>query len=834
MPGLKRYDAFISYRHRDAEAVHRIARRLADDAGMELFVDAWNLVPGDRFTGPLADAVRASRCVAAFKGPEGMSEWVESETELAISQGVRVVPVLLPGATEELPAFLPLRTWVDLRHADDADGFHSLVAGIRGEAPGRPRHPEDSRRYHSLALAFVAREDGYWGEIRGSEIAPQALVRLELDPLAMREKFDLARRPTRTVLRKNSTTRVPDGAALAGVGTELYQLLARSGLGPSLEGGLRGVDRQAGEGVRLLIDTSRAPALAGLPWEFLTEPDSGASFSSSPFTPITRWFDLDGGLESLLLTRPLRLLVVSASPSGHPPVALARELAHLKDSLSEAALFELLDHATPETLRDALQDHRPNVLHFVGHGEMKEGGGAIVLESEDGTANPVSGRGLAVLLENHVPPLQLVFLNSCEGGATSPQDAFSSVAETLVKRHLPAVIAMQFPIPDDAAVTLARGFYRDLMAATPVDAALASARGVLYADTARFDGFEWGTPALYVRSPRARFGPFLAAAAAAAAPPIPAAAAAAPITPQPAGAPPTGVSIGGKFFADRWVAISAITAVTILVLSMAALRLIAPLGPGSSSANFPSTTSASGPSRPAPGEPAAAGQAPASGFPPELQGLAAVPSRPGSPSIPRAAAGAAGVEIPVGVAGEEEPPRPPLPPPYPAPETDLPRPAPSGSSGSPTAAPARAPLAFPAPSRGAIEAMLGAERHDGSSVSGTVAASFRFRDSSESLQPFVRVGAGAAARDDDSGWMSLDAGVDVGLGSGFVGGGGGVRTDFGDTRATVFVRGGLAITAIERLSDAQWVIEGRWIHRGNGARRDDYAVSTGIRIPLGR
>ena len=128
--------------------------------------------------------------------------------------------------------------------------------------------------------------------------------------------------------------------------------------------------------------------------------------------------------------------------------------------------------------------------------------------------------------------------------------------------------------------------------------------------------------------------------------------------------------------------------------------------------------------------------------------------------------------------------------------------------------------------------MLGAERHDGSDVSGTVAASFRFRDFSERLQPFVRVGAGAAARDDESAWTFLDAAVDVQLGRGFVGAGGGVRTDFSNTRGTVFVRGGLDLTAIERLAHAQWIVEGRWIHGRNGA--DDYSVLTGIRIPLGR
>jgi hypothetical protein len=130
--------------------------------------------------------------------------------------------------------------------------------------------------------------------------------------------------------------------------------------------------------------------------------------------------------------------------------------------------------------------------------------------------------------------------------------------------------------------------------------------------------------------------------------------------------------------------------------------------------------------------------------------------------------------------------------------------------------------------------MLGAESHDESDFSGTVAASFRLRDPHERLQPFVRVGAGAAARDDESAWMFLDGGMDVQLAKGFVGVGGGVRTDFGDTRGTVFVRAGLDLAAIERLAGAQWLVEGRWIHQGNGVSRDDYSLVTGIRIPLGR
>jgi CHAT domain/TIR domain len=823
MQPSKRYDVFISYRHCDRDAVHGIARRLSDDAGLKPFVDAWNLAPGDRFTKELANALNESRSVAAFKGPEGMSQWVESETELALSLGVRVVPVLLPGATEELPAFLPIRTWVDFRGSlNDPEAFRHLVAGIRGEAPGRPAAPKDSRQYQTVTLAFVAKDDGFWGEVFGSHIAGQGPVRLQLDPVAMRKRFDFARRPTRTVLRKGSPTKVPDGAALTGVGTELYQLLAGSKLGEPLEIGLRSVDRQHGLGVRLLVDTSKAPALAALPWEFLTQPETGLSLASSPFTPIMRWFDLDGGLQSLLLTRPLRLLVVSAAPSGHPPVALANELAQLRSQLGGATLFETLDHATPESLKDALHRHRPNVLHFVGHGEMKEGRGAIVLEAEDGGANPVTGRGLAVLLENDVPPLQLVFLNSCEGGAMSPDDAFGSVAEALVKRHLPAVIAMQFPIPDDAAVALARGFYRDVMEGTPVDAALSSARGVLYADDSRFEGFEWGTPALYVRSPQtALMAPAAAGAAVAAALPLAAVGAPPPNTAQPVVTPPMGLRIGARFFADRWVAISAIAALTASVLT--ALLVYRPLSDVGSSASSRSTGSQPAAAPP----PAPADQSIAF---PEFPGVLPGPAPPRS-SPESVEAGIPG-GVPGGVVGGI-PAAPQPPPPEPPKPTDPARPSnttpPTPAQGLPkTGAP------YVPSSRLAIEALLGAERLGGSDVSGTVAAGLWFRDRYETLRPFVRVGVGAAARDEDSVWMFLDAGADVQLSKGFVGGGGGVRTDFSDAHGTAFVRGGLDLSAIEPLAEAQWILEGRWIQNRGGTSRSDYSVLTGIRMPLGR
>lgn len=159
----KHWDVFLSYSSSDHAEVERLARRLEDDARLAVFFDRWRLVPGQGFIGALEDAMRASRSCAVFLGKEPTRPWQNQEMQAALNRAVRssgqaggstfrVIPVLLPGATDpaedELPAFLAtfigLRTWVDFRGEKglgDSEEFARLVAGIRGTEPGRPRVP---------------------------------------------------------------------------------------------------------------------------------------------------------------------------------------------------------------------------------------------------------------------------------------------------------------------------------------------------------------------------------------------------------------------------------------------------------------------------------------------------------------------------------------------------------------------------------------------------------------------------------------------------------------------------------------------------------------------
>lgn len=126
--------------------------------------------------------------------------------------------------------------------------------------------------------------------------------------------------------------------------------------------------------------------------------------------------------------------------------------------------------------------------------------GIVALEDERGLTHRFGARELARHLTDH-KSLKLVFLNSCEGARGSDLNLLSSTATTLSARGIPAVLAMQFAITDNAAIEFARTFYRSLTT-QPVDAAVTEARKAI--SSALPDTLEWGTPVLYLRSKNSR------------------------------------------------------------------------------------------------------------------------------------------------------------------------------------------------------------------------------------------------------------------------------------------------------------------------------------------
>lgn len=257
-------------------------------------------------------------------------------------------------------------------------------------------------------------------------------------------------------------------------------------------------------GLRVRLHLVSAPELADLPWEYLYNPSRNQFLALSKDTPVVRYLDLPERIRPLEVQPPLRVLVMISSPNNFPKLDVEREWGNLSTAVGERVKTHLLQlerlpRATLGALQHCLRQDEFHILHFIGHGNFDPTtqDGNLILEDEEGRGRPVSGQDLGVLLHDH-KPMRLVVLNACEGARSSRTDPFAGTAQSLVQQGLPAIIAMQFEISDQAAIRFAQEFYAAVSDGYPVDAALAESRKAIFTDGY---GPEWGTPVLYLRAP---------------------------------------------------------------------------------------------------------------------------------------------------------------------------------------------------------------------------------------------------------------------------------------------------------------------------------------------
>ncbi len=257
-------------------------------------------------------------------------------------------------------------------------------------------------------------------------------------------------------------------------------------------------------GLRVRLHLRGAPALADLPWEYLYDTSLNRFLALSSETPVVRYLELPESVRSLPISPPLRVLVMISSPTDYPRLDVDREWAKISEALADVqglglVVAERLEEATLPALQRKLRRGTYHIFHFIGHGgfdEHAQDGVLLLEEGEMGRGRAVTGQDLGVLLRDH-RPLRLVILNACEGARASRTDPFAGAAQSIVQQGIPAVIAMQFEISDDAAIAFSHEFYGALADRYPVDAALAEARKGIYAKTT---DLEWGTPVLYLRA----------------------------------------------------------------------------------------------------------------------------------------------------------------------------------------------------------------------------------------------------------------------------------------------------------------------------------------------
>ncbi|MCH9647605.1 MAG: CHAT domain-containing protein [Deltaproteobacteria bacterium] len=366
----------------------------------------------------------------------------------------------------------------------------------------------DNSRFQARVLQSPAGEGSAVFDLDLSEFTDSNLLLMEQEPTrkgtpALLEE-PVLQRHVEAVLPSTASRRSPEevGANLfeAAVVGQVRSLLDQSlgGLRKSADGGLR---------IKLKIDPSdrTLAALGALPWELLRRQETDDFLCLQRQSPVVRYLDVPRPVERRPLPRPTKVLVAISSPSDLPPLKLLTEERSLRRLRGRQAnvKFQVIEKATAASIRSALVEGGFHALHFMGHGDFDpaSGEGVLYFENESGRAEPTSGRALATKLKDF-PDLRMVVLNACNTARHSQrrgQSPFSGVATALVLGGLPAVVAMQAPIADDAAIHFSQKLYQRLAAGDALDLALTEARQALH--SLRPSSAEWAVPVLYLRVP---------------------------------------------------------------------------------------------------------------------------------------------------------------------------------------------------------------------------------------------------------------------------------------------------------------------------------------------
>ena len=268
------------------------------------------------------------------------------------------------------------------------------------------------------------------------------------------------------------------------VGKALYNLVFREDLGPTFQAWYK--DLTQGERFRLRLDI-QAPELISVPWELLRDDQQ---FLARREVSIVRFIG-NARKDDVNLDSRMKVLIVSASPQNDsfnedkyvlPVKALFNEYGIKPDLLKGK-------DATREGLLNKLEN-KYDLFHFVGHGSFEKDKGKVWVINQQGNPDSIRGNDLSDWLWDS--GVKFAFFCSCRTGITSQENTFNGVACSLVGRGIPAVVAMQYNIPQKEAKTFVESFYSKLLRSESIDEAMRLARKSL-----PYDEVSWCIPVLY-------------------------------------------------------------------------------------------------------------------------------------------------------------------------------------------------------------------------------------------------------------------------------------------------------------------------------------------------
>jgi hypothetical protein len=162
--------------------------------------------------------------------------------------------------------------------------------------------------------------------------------------------------------------------------------------------------------------------------------------------------------------RSVLFLTANPADAGLDPIRTDIEFQKIREALEGAGTRRAIHLHLPtlalrrEDLTKALQQTRPSLVHFSGHGGGSPG---LYLEDAQGEAELISTEALASVFRLLEDDVQAVVLNAC----------LSESQARAIARHIGYVVGTADAIGDEAATRFSVGFYRALAAGQSVEQA---------------------------------------------------------------------------------------------------------------------------------------------------------------------------------------------------------------------------------------------------------------------------------------------------------------------------------------------------------------------------
>lgn len=504
---------FISYRRVNqpwAVAVHLALTH----ASFDVFLDVENLGSG-RFADALLENVRSRTHFLLILTPGALDridepgDWLRREIEHAILHQRNIVPLLfdrfvfdgevqkrLTGGLEELSEYNSLEI-------PGARYFRSAMEQLRtrflqspSQRPGSEPSPaaralaERERVAVASGLSTASpldresqRVDIHFRlEVHGNEVVATYDVRWARDP---GDVLHWAGRERVAPIRE--LERLAEGANMArSVSTDSRYYLEEAG------GRLLDLLASACTRLRALLN-ERVPlrfsleldgdVLNRLPWEFMGQ-RMGGRFVAVAFGHSIQRVATVMPMVATGLAWPIEVLGVASAEAWQRE--RARDSVNDTPAVREGRInLTWLEHATPDSLREALQEKEWHVLHLVGDLVRSEGGVRLVFDDDEDRR---------VQLSSPVPADAMRFVRVVVLCSPNWEQAEECARQLQRETGVPAVVVMPFASESGEAKTFANEFYSALATALPLDEAMLMARRALAAKSL---GVEWALPMLF-------------------------------------------------------------------------------------------------------------------------------------------------------------------------------------------------------------------------------------------------------------------------------------------------------------------------------------------------